>query len=90
MPYHNLNNQEEKELAPGFAAKFIHSDKMTISYITIKAGASVPDHNHFHEQITTIIEGEFEFNINGEMKLMSAGECSGDSTRCASLRNGYH
>lgn len=74
MAFHNLNNQEEKELAPGFAAKFVHSEKMTIPYITIQAGASVPDHNHFNEQITTIIEGEFEFKIYGKKKLMRAGD----------------
>lgn len=73
MPYYNLENQKEKEIAPGFAAKFVHSEKMTLSYMVIKAGSSVPDHSHPNEQITNIIEGEFEFRMDGELKLMRAG-----------------
>lgn len=39
-----------------------------------KEGASLAPHSHVHEQIAYVIEGEFEFTINGENHLAKAGD----------------
>ena len=68
----DLNSIEEKEIVPGYFAKFVHSDNMTIAYWNIKAGASLPAHSHLHEQIASIIEGEFELTVDGTPHLLKS------------------
>ena len=46
MPFINLDSIESKELLPGFNAKMIHSEKMTLAYWDIKAGSELPEHSH--------------------------------------------
>jgi quercetin dioxygenase-like cupin family protein len=45
---------------------------MTVSYCTIKAGATLPEHAHPHEQITNMLDGEFEMVIDGEPRTLKA------------------
>ncbi len=58
-----LNSIDEKEIVPGFFARFVHSENMTIVYWNIKAGSSLPAHSHPHEQISSMIKGEFELTV---------------------------
>ena len=62
------------EMIPGFTARFIHSDKMTISYWDIKSGSKLPEHSHPNEQISQVMEGKFELTINGESMMMIPGK----------------
>jgi quercetin dioxygenase-like cupin family protein len=66
----NLEEVSEKELFPGLSAKFVHSAHVTVSYWTVKAGALLPEHAHPHEQISNVLEGEFEIVIDGEPMIL--------------------
>jgi quercetin dioxygenase-like cupin family protein len=75
MSFINLNDLEEKELVPGFKVRFVHTPNMTFAYWTIKAGASLPEHSHPHEQVlATMMEGEFELTVGGEAKIFKPGD----------------
>ena len=74
MDHKNLKDLKSKEPIPGFHGKFIHSENMTFAYWDIHAGSSLPEHQHAHEQVANILEGEFEFTVNGEVKLCKAGD----------------
>ena len=74
MSFIDLAQQEEREIVPGYHAKFVHSNNMTLAYWRIEAGAALPDHSHHHEQIVNLIEGEFEFNFKGEIKKLVPGD----------------
>ncbi|HKL11205.1 MAG TPA: cupin domain-containing protein [Clostridia bacterium] len=37
-------------------------------------GAVAPGHKHVHEQIAYIVSGKFEFSLNGEKRLLKAGD----------------
>jgi quercetin dioxygenase-like cupin family protein len=67
------NKLKKHEMIPGFTARFIHSDKMTISYRDIKSGSKLPEHSHPHEQISQVMEGKFELTIDGESMTMIPG-----------------
>lgn len=73
MAFLDLNTLEEKELLPGFKARFVHTEHMTCSYWTVAAGASLPGHAHPHEQVTNVMEGRFELTVNGETKTLAPG-----------------
>lgn len=62
-----------KEIVPGLYGRFVHGEKMTLSFVDIEQGAQLPEHSHPHEQITYILEGELEMNIGGEKMLLTPG-----------------
>ncbi|MBB3967858.1 cupin domain-containing protein [Mucilaginibacter phyllosphaerae] len=62
-----------KEIAPGFFSKLIHTANNTINFIEVKAGNSVPDHQHIQEQLSFVIEGEFELTVDGEVQMLDTG-----------------
>ena len=73
MAFLRLENLEERELAPGFRARLVHSDNMTFAYWNIDAGAALPEHAHPHEQVYTLLEGEFELTVGGEARVTGHG-----------------
>jgi quercetin dioxygenase-like cupin family protein len=73
MPFLNLDELEEKQMVPGFKGHFVHSENMTFAYWDIEAGAVLPEHSHPHEQVASMIAGEFELTVNGEAKVLRPG-----------------
>ena len=73
MQYLHLDDIEETELVSGFNVRFVHSENMTLSYWSIEAGAELPEHSHPHEQVTNVIEGEFELTVDNESKRLGPG-----------------
>lgn len=70
MSYVNLDNLTEKEVVKGFKGKFVHSENITIVHWSVDSGSLLPLHKHVHEQIVNLIEGELEFTMNGETKII--------------------
>ncbi len=62
-----------KETMPGFLGRFVHTNSMTLAYWDVKKGSVAPLHKHIHEQVMQVYEGEFEFTVNGETKVYTAG-----------------
>jgi quercetin dioxygenase-like cupin family protein len=57
----------------GINGPIAHSDKLLFGYFHIDAEAVLPVHQHPHEQWSHLIEGEFEFNVDGDIHLMKPG-----------------
>lgn len=68
-----ITDLKEKEVVPGIKGKFVHSDNMTVVYWSIDAGAVMPDHAHPHEQIVNVLEGEFDFTVEGKVHEAKPG-----------------
>jgi quercetin dioxygenase-like cupin family protein len=69
------SNSEWTQLAPGLKRKLIHTNNLMIVVVEFFEGpAEVPDpfHNHPHEQVSYIAEGELILFIEGigEQKLV--------------------
>ena len=62
-------------ISKGFTAQMFHTESMTLAYVDVEAGAELPEHSHFHEQVSNMLEGEFEFVLGGEKMLLQAGDC---------------
>jgi quercetin dioxygenase-like cupin family protein len=69
----NFDHIPEKEIAPGFLSKLIHTNSNTINFITVKAGSSIPLHRHMHEQYSFVLEGAFEMTIEGDTQVLTPG-----------------
>ncbi|MBT8184873.1 MAG: cupin domain-containing protein [Eudoraea sp.] len=69
-----LSELTPKEIIPGYLGKLIHTENMTIAFWEVKKGAVVPEHDHMHEQIMQVLEGKFEFTVDGETKIYEADD----------------
>jgi quercetin dioxygenase-like cupin family protein len=74
MYFNNLDEITEREIVPGYRAKFIHAEGMTLAYWKVEAGAALPEHSHPHEQIANVLEGEFELTVAGESRVLIPGQ----------------
>jgi quercetin dioxygenase-like cupin family protein len=73
MPFVQQNSLNGKEIMPGFNARFIHTQNITVGYVNIKAGSKLPEHAHIHEQVTHVLAGELEFTLAGETMVLKPG-----------------
>jgi quercetin dioxygenase-like cupin family protein len=62
-----------KQLAPGINGHYAHGENMSFGYVELKAGSKIPQHQHPHEQITYILEGQLDMVIGGKACLLAAG-----------------
>ncbi|SEL14629.1 Cupin domain-containing protein [Maribacter orientalis] len=70
----NLSNIPSKEIMPGYFGKLVHSENMSIAIWEVKKDAKVPEHAHMNEQIMHVMEGDFEFTLDGETKVYHSGD----------------
>jgi len=68
MYFFDLDNIEKKEHVKGYKGKFVHSENQTIAIWDVEEGSILPEHSHPHEQISSVVEGEFELTIKGETR----------------------
>jgi quercetin dioxygenase-like cupin family protein len=71
--FHQLGKLEARELLPGFRARLIHTDRLTVAHFEVLAGSILPEHQHPHEQVTNLISGRFEMTVNGQTTIAEAG-----------------
>ena len=69
----SIKDIPSKEPIPGITGYYAHGDKHTFGYVEIKKGTVVPEHNHLHEQITYVIEGQLNMTIDGELCPLTPG-----------------
>jgi quercetin dioxygenase-like cupin family protein len=73
MPFVELSPSYAREIFPGFKAHLVHSANMTFAHWSIRAGSTLPEHAHVHEQVVNMIEGVFELTIAGETRKLVQG-----------------
>jgi quercetin dioxygenase-like cupin family protein len=74
MPWFDINDGAEREYFPGFRGRPVNGETMTFVYWQVDAGATLPDHNHVHEQAVHLLDGEFELTIDGETRRLTGGQ----------------
>ncbi len=74
MGFHDVEKREWKELVPGVRIRSFWGKEMLVCHVMVDEGAVVPAHSHPHEQSGTVISGEIEFTIDGEVRICTAGD----------------
>ena len=72
MPYYETKNRDKKTISPGIEARTFWGENMLVAVVELDAGAVLPSHQHPHEQISYILEGELEFDLDGETQSVKA------------------
>ena len=62
------------EMLPGLRFQPILGDNVMANLVHIDPHTEAPVHWHEEEQISIVIDGEFEFRVNGEKRLMKRGD----------------
>lgn len=68
-----IKNIPAKILMPGITGHYAHGTNMSLGYVELEKGSSIPLHQHVHEQITYIMEGELDMVIGEQNCLLTAG-----------------
>lgn len=62
------------EFVPGLEFRPVLGEKMMVNFVTFAPHTEAPVHVHAEEQIVLVLEGEFEFELDGEVRTMRAGD----------------
>jgi quercetin dioxygenase-like cupin family protein len=61
------------EFVPGLVFRPVVGDKLMANFVRFTPNTVAPVHTHEEEQITVVIEGEFEFDLAGDVRIMRPG-----------------
>jgi quercetin dioxygenase-like cupin family protein len=67
-------DMELEQLNPHAVRQYLVGTNVMLARLVLKKGARVPEHHHFHEQISHVVEGSLKFHMEGEEVVVSAGE----------------
>jgi unsaturated pyranuronate lyase len=59
---------------PGLILRPVFGRNMTLSFVSMEPNSVAPVHQHPQEQIGTVIEGSYEFELAGERKVVRKGD----------------
>jgi quercetin dioxygenase-like cupin family protein len=72
--HHRWTNIEPEQMNPLVTRQFVVGTNTMLARIVLKKGAHVPQHHHFHEQISHVVDGALEFRIDDKAIAVRAGE----------------
>lgn len=70
----HLNDLPELQIAEGILARAVTAQTVTVLHVNISAGALLPEHAHYHEQVVNVIAGELELTVDGTPHLLTQGK----------------
>lgn len=73
MNFTHLSSLPEQEIFPGISARVLHTEHVTVAYVTIQAGTLLPEHAHPQEQVCNVLRGQLEMTIEGESQVLEPG-----------------
>ncbi|UCD63862.1 MAG: cupin domain-containing protein [Candidatus Zixiibacteriota bacterium] len=69
-----LDELPELQIAKGILGRAVTADNVTVLHVQIAAGSLLPEHNHHHEQVVNVIEGELELVVDGITHSLTPGK----------------
>jgi quercetin dioxygenase-like cupin family protein len=61
------------ELVPGLVFRPVVAEGMMVNFVRYEPGTVAPNHAHAEEQITFVVEGEMEFDLDGDVRTIRTG-----------------
>jgi quercetin dioxygenase-like cupin family protein len=72
--YVDVNAITTLELVPGLLFRPVLGERTMLNFVSFAPHTEAPMHVHEEEQIVLVLEGEFEFDIAGEVRTMRTGD----------------
>ena len=61
-------------MKPGLSFQPVLGGKLMVNFVSFEPHTEAPVHWHDEEQITYVMDGEFEFEVAGEKRILRRGE----------------
>ena len=74
MEHYTWADLDKEVLNPRISRRIVTGEKAMVAQVFLAKGAVVPEHCHESEQITYILEGALEFELEGRKLVVSAGQ----------------
>ena len=74
MDIYDWNTVPSERLSALITRKAIHRANMTLACIELERSAVVAVHSHAHEQISMVQKGALKFVVDGQERVVRAGE----------------
>ena len=74
MPFVDRRQLPMMELFPGAQSGIVAGNGIMLSFLEMAQGSEVPEHSHPHEQAGLVIQGQLQFRIGAEERLMQEGD----------------
>jgi quercetin dioxygenase-like cupin family protein len=72
--FFDVDNAGSKQIMEGVRIRVAYGEKIMMSYVNVEPHTTIAEHSHPHEQMGMLLEGEAEFTIGDEKKLVKSGE----------------
>ncbi|MBJ7609161.1 MAG: cupin domain-containing protein [Candidatus Dormibacteraeota bacterium] len=72
--YVDVDAIESVEFVPGLGFRPVLGERTMVNFVSFEPHTEAPLHVHEEEQIVLVIDGEFEFNIDGDVRMMRTGD----------------
>ena len=74
MTFFRTDDLPATEMLPGVTRRSVHLDDVMLTFFSFEPNAVIPEHHHPHQQITWVVSGAMEFDLNGEKQILRAGD----------------
>lgn len=68
------DEQEPIEVVPGLTFQPVLGHQLMANFVHFEPNTEAPLHWHVEEQISLVLEGEFEFEVGSQKKIVKRGE----------------
>jgi quercetin dioxygenase-like cupin family protein len=72
--FEDLADLQPQELGPGYLARPIHGEQLTLAVVEVAPNAQLPAHAHANEQFGVIIRGSLTLRIGDEERTVGPGQ----------------
>jgi quercetin dioxygenase-like cupin family protein len=72
--YVDVGAIEYAEFLPGLRFQPVLGEQTMVNFVSFEPHTEAPRHVHVEEQIVIVLEGEFEFDVDGDVRTMRRGD----------------
>ena len=72
--YVDVDAIESVEFLPGLGFRPVLGERTMLNFVSFEPNTEAPMHVHEEEQIVLVLDGEFEFEIDGDVRTMHVGD----------------
>jgi unsaturated pyranuronate lyase len=62
------------QFVPGLGFQPVLGDRAMVNFVSFEPGVEAPRHVHEEEQIVIVLDGEFTFDLDGDVRVMRKGD----------------
>jgi quercetin dioxygenase-like cupin family protein len=74
MTYFRTDELPTTDMLPGVTRRAVYLDDVMLTFFDFEPRAIIPEHHHLHQQITWVVSGAMEFDLDGEKRVLCAGD----------------